>query len=53
MPTTAACNQDHRHVDERILSRLLDTHVTRDIFIDTEDVRRRGRSDYTKGRRPR
>ncbi len=53
LPTIVTSNQDHRHVDERILSRLLDTHLTRDILIDTEDFRRRGRPDYTKGRRPR
>ena len=53
LPTIVTSNQDHRHVDERILSRLLDTHLTRDVLIDAEDFRRRGRSDYLKGRRPR
>ncbi|MCA9862714.1 MAG: ATP-binding protein [Thermomicrobiales bacterium] len=53
LPTIITSNQDHRHVDERILSRLLDTHLTRDVLIEAEDYRRRGRSDYTRGRRPR
>jgi DNA replication protein DnaC len=53
LPTIVTSNQDHRHVDERILSRLLDTHLTRDITIDAEDFRRRGRSDYTRGLRSR
>ncbi|MCA9879400.1 MAG: ATP-binding protein, partial [Thermomicrobiales bacterium] len=53
LPTIITSNQDHRHVDERILSRLLDTHLTRDVLIEAEDYRRRGRADYTRGRRPR
>lgn len=53
LPTIITSNQDHRHVDERILSRLLDTHLTRDVLIEAEDYRRRGRNDYTRGRRPR
>lgn len=53
LPTIVTSNQDHRHVDERILSRLLDTNLTRDILIDAEDFRRRGRPDYTRGKRPR
>jgi DNA replication protein DnaC len=53
LPTIVTSNQDHRHVDERILSRLLDTHLTRDVLIESEDFRRRGRSDYTRGKRPR
>lgn len=38
---------------ERILSRLLDTHLTRDVLIETEDFRRRGHKDYTRGLRRR
>lgn len=53
LPTIVTSNQDHRHVDERILSRLLDTHLTRDVLLEAEDYRRRGRSDYSRGRRPR
>jgi DNA replication protein DnaC len=53
LPTIVTSNQDHRHVDERILSRLLDTHLTRDVPINAEDYRRRERSDYSRGRRPR
>jgi DNA replication protein DnaC len=53
LPTIVTSNQDHRHVDERILSRLLDTHLTRDVHLDAEDFRRRERHDYTRGRRSR
>lgn len=53
LPTIITSNQDHRQVDERILSRILDTHLTRDVLIEAEDFRRRGRNDYTRGRRPR
>jgi DNA replication protein DnaC len=53
LPTIVTSNQDHRHVDDRILSRLLDTQLTRDILIDVEDFRRRERADYVKGRRRR
>jgi DNA replication protein DnaC len=49
--TIVTSNQSHDKIDERILSRLLDTHLTRDIhIIDAEDFRRRGRKDYTRGR---
>lgn len=53
LPTIVTSNQTHDKIDERILSRLLDIHLTRDVLIDTEDYRRRGRTDYVKGRRPR
>jgi DNA replication protein DnaC len=51
--TIVTSNQSHDKIDERILSRLLDTHLTRDIVIDAADYRRRERSDYTRGRRSR
>jgi DNA replication protein DnaC len=51
--TIVTSNQSHDKIDERILSRLLDTHLTRDITIDAADYRRRERSDYTRGRRSR
>jgi DNA replication protein DnaC len=51
--TIVTSNQSHDKIDERILSRLLDTHLTRDIHIDAADYRRRERSDYTRGRRAR
>ncbi|MFT4039317.1 MAG: ATP-binding protein [Thermomicrobiales bacterium] len=53
LPTIITSNQENRHIDERILSRLLDTHLTQDVTIEAEDYRRRGRADYTRGRRPR
>ena len=52
LPTIVTSNQDHRHVDERILSRLLDTHLTRDVLIDAEDYRRRGRERLPQGTPP-
>ena len=51
--TIVTSNQSHDKIDERILSRLLDTHLTRDIYIDAADYRRRERPDYTRGRRSR
>src|SRR3954451_18886912 len=48
--TIVTSNQSHDKIDERILSRLLDTHLTRDIYIDAADYRRRERPDYTRGR---
>ena len=46
LPTIITSNQEHKMIDERVLSRLLDTHLTRDIRIDSLDFRRRGRPDY-------
>ena len=53
LPLIVTSNQSHDKIDERILSRLLDTHLTRDVLIGGEDYRRRGRADYTRGRRTR
>jgi DNA replication protein DnaC len=51
LPTIITSNQEHKMIDERILSRLLDTHLTRDIKIDAHDFRRRGRPDYFRSPR--
>lgn len=54
LPTIVTSNRDHQELDERIVSRLLDRHLTRDVQIDAEDYRRRGRPDYVQSRgRPR
>jgi DNA replication protein DnaC len=46
LPTIITSNQEHKLIDERVLSRLLDTHLTRDVRLDALDYRRRGRPDY-------
>lgn len=46
LPTIITSNQEHKLLDERVLSRLLDTHLTRDVRLDALDYRRRGRPDY-------
>lgn len=51
LPTIITSNQDHKLIDERILSRLLDTHLTRDVAVDALDYRRRGRPDYFRSTR--
>ena len=51
LPTIITSNQDHKLIDERVLSRLLDTRLTTEIVVDAEDYRRRGRHDYVRGRR--
>ncbi|MDQ3413052.1 MAG: ATP-binding protein, partial [Chloroflexota bacterium] len=51
LPTIITSNQEHKLIDERILSRLLDTHLTRDIKLDALDYRRRGRADYFRASR--
>ena len=50
-PTVVTSNQDLRQIDERITSRLLDTRLTKEVPIDADDYRRRGRADYVRGRR--
>jgi DNA replication protein DnaC len=50
LPTIITTNQDHAKLDERIVSRLLDRGLTRDVMIDAEDFRRRGRPDYLNSR---
>lgn len=51
LPTIITSNQDHKMIDERVLSRLLDTHLTRDIKLDAHDYRRRARPDYFRASR--
>ena len=43
LPTVITTNQDLRRIEERVLSRLLDTRLTRLVEIDGEDFRRRDR----------
>ncbi|MCC6315296.1 MAG: ATP-binding protein [Thermomicrobiales bacterium] len=50
LPTIVTSNHDLRDLDERIVSRLLDRGLTRDVLIDAEDYRRRGRPDYVHSR---
>ena len=50
LPMIVTSNREHRELDERIVSRLLDRNLTRDVQIDAEDFRRRGRPDYVRGR---
>jgi len=50
LPTIVTSNRDHHELDERVVSRLLDRNLTRDVVIDAEDYRRRGRPDYVQGR---
>lgn len=39
LPTVVTSNQDYKHIDQRILSRLLDTRLSRRVFIESEDYR--------------
>lgn len=48
LPTIVTSNQEHKLIDERVLSRLLDTHLTREVVVDAPDFRRRGRPDYLR-----
>jgi DNA replication protein DnaC len=41
LPTVITSNQDFKRIEERVLSRLLDTRLTSYIHIDAEDYRRR------------
>lgn len=50
LPTIITSNQDLTKLDERVVSRLLDRGLTKDVEIDAEDYRRRGRTDYVRGR---
>ena len=51
--TIVTSNQSHDKIDERILSRLLDTHLTLEVYINAPDYRRRERKDYARGLKPR
>ena len=41
LPTVVTSNQDFKRIEERVLSRILDTRLTRYIHIDASDYRRR------------
>ena len=41
LPTVITSNQDFKRIEERVLSRILDTRLTRYLHIDAEDFRRR------------
>ena len=41
LPTVITSNQDFKRIEERVLSRLIDTRLTRYIQIDADDFRRR------------
>ncbi|MDQ3044231.1 MAG: ATP-binding protein, partial [Chloroflexota bacterium] len=40
LPTVITSNQDHKRIEERILSRLMDHRLTTFVDIDAEDFRR-------------
>lgn len=46
LPTVITTNQDFKAIDRRILSRILDTHLTQYIFISTEDFRLRTHTEH-------
>lgn len=48
LPTVITSNVDHRKVDERILSRILDSRLTQFIEIDAEDFRRPGAARHVR-----
>ncbi len=52
LPTVITSNQDFRRVEERVLSRLLDTRLTRYVHVDADDYRRRRVPSETSSRRP-
>ncbi|MBX3069948.1 MAG: ATP-binding protein [Thermomicrobiales bacterium] len=39
LPTVVTSNQDYKHIDQRILSRMLDTRLSQRLFIEAEDYR--------------
>jgi DNA replication protein DnaC len=41
LPTVITSNQDFKRIEERVLSRILDTRLTRYVHVDAEDFRRR------------
>ena len=40
LPTVITSNQDFKRIEERVLSRLVDTRLTRYVHVDAEDFRR-------------
>ena len=51
LPTVITSNQDFKRIEERVLSRLLDTRLTRYLHLDAEDFRQRRPSPVGLGRR--
>jgi len=51
LPTVITTNQREDAIDERIISRMLDTQLTKRIVLSGDDYRRRGDPTYTRGRR--
>ncbi|CAA9561457.1 MAG: Helicase loader DnaI [uncultured Thermomicrobiales bacterium] len=41
LPTVVTSNQDFKRIEDRVLSRILDTRLTRYVHVDAEDYRRR------------
>ncbi len=39
LPTVITSNQDYKHIDQRILSRMLDTRLSQRVFIEADDYR--------------
>lgn len=50
LPTVITTNQREDAIDERILSRMYDTQLTKRIALKGDDYRRRGDPSYTRGR---
>lgn len=51
LPTVVTTNRPFNEIDERIVSRMLDRGLTREVaFHGVEDFRLRGRKDYVRGR---
>ncbi len=51
LPTVISTNNGADAIDERILSRMMDTVLSKRIVLNSEDFRRRGDPTYTRGRR--
>ncbi|MEJ7763516.1 MAG: ATP-binding protein [Thermomicrobiales bacterium] len=45
LPTVITSNQDFKRIEDRVLSRILDTRLTRYVHLDAEDFRLRRRGD--------
>lgn len=51
LPTVITSNQDFKRIEERVLSRMLDTRLTRYVHVDAGDYRRRRLAPSGNGRR--
>ncbi len=51
LPTVVTSNHDFKRIEERVLSRMLDTRLTRYVHVDAEDYRRRRVAPPGPGRR--